>query len=60
MKNLPVEATGVSTDPYEVSNYRDVKGIETNRLRGGALIVVVDGIVGRSRKLCGICGKIGI
>jgi len=60
MKALPVEPTGVSTDPFEVSNYRDVPGIETNRLRGGALIVVVDGVVGRARKLVGICEQIGI
>jgi len=60
MKALPVEPTGVSTDPYEVSNYRDVPGIETNRLRGGALIVVVDGVVGRARKLSGLCEKMGI
>ena len=60
MKALPVEPTGVSTDPFEVSNYRDVQGIETNRLRGGALIVVVDGIVGRARKLSGLCEKMGI
>lgn len=60
LKALPVEPTGVSTDPYEVSNYRDVPGIETNRLRGGALIVVVDGVVGRARKLVGICENIGI
>ena len=58
MRNLPVEATGVGTDPYEVSSFRDVKGIETNRLRGGALIVVVDGIVGRAGKLCGVCEKL--
>jgi len=57
---IPVEATGVATDPYEVSNYRDVPGIETNRLRGGALIVVVDGIVGRARKLHGACEKLGV
>jgi len=55
LMNLPVEATGVGTDPYEVSSFRDVPGIETNRLRGGALIVVVDGIVGRAGKLCGVC-----
>ena len=55
LRSLTVEATGVSTDPFEVSNYRDVTGIETNRLRGGALIVVVDGIVGRAQKLLGIC-----
>ena len=60
LKALPVEPTGVSTDPYEISNYRDVTGIETNRLRGGALIVVVDGVVGRARKLHGICEKVGI
>ncbi len=60
IKNLPVEATGVSTERYEVSNYRNIPGIETNRLRGGALIVVVDGVVGRAAKLCGICEKLGL
>ena len=60
LKNLPVEATGVSTDQFEVSNFRDVTGIKTNRLRGGALIVVVDGIVGRARKLLGICENLDI
>ena len=60
LKSLPVEATGVSTDPYEVSNFRDVPGIKTNRLRGGALIVVVDGIVGRAGKLLGICEKLNL
>lgn len=60
IRNLPVEATGVSTDPYEVSNFRDVTGVETNRVRGGALIVVVDGVVGRAQKLCGICENIGL
>jgi DNA polymerase II large subunit len=60
LKNLPVEATGVSTDPYEVSNFRDVPGVKTNRLRGGALIVVVDGIVGRAGKLLGICENLDL
>ncbi|MBA7472277.1 hypothetical protein ES707_07599 [subsurface metagenome] len=60
IRNLTVEATGINTDPYDVSNYRDVPGIETNRLRGGALIVVVDGIVGRSQKLIGHCQRLGL
>jgi len=60
LRQIPVEATGVATDPYEVSNYRDVPGVETNRLRGGALIVVVDGIVGRARKLHGACESLGV
>ena len=60
IRQIPVEATGVATDQFEVSNYRDVAGIETNRLRGGALIVVVDGVVGRARKLHGACDKLGV
>ena len=60
LRNLPVEATGINTDPYDVSNYRDIPGIETNRLRGGALIVVVDGIVGRAQKLIGHCQRLGL
>jgi len=55
IKNLPVEATGVGTEKIEVSSFRNVQGIETNRVRGGALIVVVDGVIGRARKLLGIC-----
>jgi DNA polymerase II large subunit len=58
VRNLPVESTGVATDPYEVSTFRDIPGIETNRVRGGALIVVVDGVVGRARKLLGICERL--
>ncbi|MCW4035810.1 MAG: DNA polymerase II large subunit, partial [Candidatus Bathyarchaeota archaeon] len=60
IRHLTIEATGVGTDPYQVSNYRNIPGIETNRVRGGALIVVVDGVVGRARKLCGICEKLGL
>ncbi len=58
IRNLPVEVTGVATDRYEVSTFRDVPGVETNRVRGGALIVVVDGVVGRARKLMGICERL--
>jgi len=60
LKHLTVEATGVQTDPFEVANYRNISGVETNRLRGGALIVLVDGIVGRARKLIGITEKLGL
>ena len=60
LKHLAVEATGVQTDSFEVANYRNIPGVETNRLRGGALIVIVDGIVGRARKLIGITEKLGL
>jgi len=50
-KNLPVEVTGTQSDPIEVTLYRDLPRVETNRLRGGALRVVNDGIVGRRNKV---------
>jgi DNA polymerase II large subunit len=57
---LPVEATGVETDPVEVVSFRNLPRIETNRVRGGALRVVNDGLVGRSKKVIKIVEKIGI
>jgi len=57
---LPVEATGVETDPVEVVSFRNLPRIETNRVRGGALRVVNDGLIGRSKKVIKIVEKIGI
>lgn len=47
----PVEISGVATDEIPVPSYRDLDRIETNFLRGGALRVVNDGIVGRAKKV---------
>jgi len=60
LESLPVEVTGVESDPVEVSSFRNLPRIETNRVRGGALRVVNDGIVGRSVKVCAIIEKLGI
>lgn len=57
---LPVEVTGTESDPIEVSSYRNLPRIETNRVRGGALRVVNDGIVGRASKVLAIVEKLGI
>jgi DNA polymerase II large subunit len=57
---LPVEVNGVETDPVEVSSYRNVLRVETNRVRGGALRVVHDGLVGRSHKLLKIIDNLSI
>jgi len=48
---LPVEINGVETNPVEVIIHRNMKRIETNRVRGGALRVLNDGLIGRARKL---------
>ncbi|MDH3312574.1 MAG: DNA polymerase II large subunit [Nitrosopumilus sp.] len=49
--NLPVELDGVDTDPYEVVNHKSMTRIKTDRVRGGALRVLNDGLIGRSKKL---------
>jgi DNA polymerase II large subunit len=49
--SLPVELNGVDTDPVEVVGHRGMKRISTDRVRGGALRVMNDGLIGRSRKL---------
>jgi DNA polymerase II large subunit len=57
---IPVEVTGTQSDPVEVSSFRNLPRIETNRVRGGALLVVNEGIVGRSAKVWTIVEKLGI
>ena len=51
ISNLPVELDGVDTDPVELVNHRNMARIKTDRVRGGALRVLNDGIIGRSKKL---------
>jgi DNA polymerase II large subunit len=51
LKLVPIECTGTESDPVEVSSYRNLERIETNRVRGGALRVINDGIVGRALKV---------
>jgi DNA polymerase II large subunit len=60
IENLPVEIDGVWTDNYEVVIHRSMKRISTNRVRGGALRVLNDGIIGKSKKLFKLLGELGI
>lgn len=60
LQNLPVEATGTETDRIEVSSYRNLPRVETNRIRAGGLRVVNDGIVGRAQKVLRIVEEKGI
>ncbi|MGQ9718538.1 MAG: DNA polymerase II large subunit [Nitrososphaerales archaeon] len=58
--HLPVEIDGVETDPVEVIIHRSLKRISTDRVRGGALRVLNDGLIGRSRKLLKLVNDLGI
>ena len=51
ISNLPVELDGIDTDSVEIVSHRNMTRISTNRVRGGALRVLNDGLIGRSRKL---------
>jgi DNA polymerase II large subunit len=59
LDRLPVEVTGTESNPIEVSSFRNLQRVETNRVRGGALRVVNDGIVGRALKVLTIIEKLG-
>ncbi|MFX1589239.1 MAG: DNA polymerase II large subunit, partial [Promethearchaeota archaeon] len=51
VSRLPVEINGDSTEDEEVSAFRDLPRIETNNIRGGACLVLNDGILLKAPKL---------
>src|SRR5216117_2985344 len=60
MLRLPIEPNGVETDPVEVAVNRNIARIDTNRVRGGALRVINDGLLGRSQKVLRIVDRLGL
>jgi len=51
VEKLPVEINGDSTEDEEVSAFRNLPRIDTNKVRGGACLVLNDGIISKSPKL---------
>ncbi|PSG96190.1 DNA polymerase II large subunit [Thermoplasmatales archaeon SW_10_69_26] len=49
--NLPVGVNGEGTESEEVSGYRDLPRVETNQLRGGACLVVAEGLTLKAPKI---------
>jgi DNA polymerase II large subunit len=60
ISNLPVEIDGVETDPVEVVVHRNLKRVSTDRVRGGALRVLNDGIIGRAHKIGKVLRELNI
>ncbi|MFW9895366.1 MAG: DNA polymerase II large subunit, partial [Candidatus Thorarchaeota archaeon] len=60
VKNLPIEINGDSTEDEEVSAFRDLPRIETNHIRGGACLVLNDGILLKAPKLLKIARSMNI
>ncbi|MHA2251048.1 MAG: DNA polymerase II large subunit [Candidatus Kariarchaeaceae archaeon] len=50
-KNIPVMITGDPTESDEVGGYRNIESMDTNKVRGGACLVLNDGLVGRAKKI---------
>lgn len=55
--HIPVEVTGEQTDQVEVS-HRDLERVETNNIRGGALLAMVEGVIQKSKKIKKIANKL--
>ncbi|MGZ7115919.1 MAG: DNA polymerase II large subunit [Methanobacterium sp.] len=59
VKNIPVEVTGEPTDKVEVS-HRDLERVETNNIRGGALLALAEGIIQKAPKVKKYASKLEI
>lgn len=57
--HIPVEVTGEQTDQVEVS-HRDLERVETNNIRGGALLAMIEGVVQKSKKIHKISKSLGL
>jgi len=51
VSNCPVGINGEGTEEAEISGHRDLPRIETNRLRGGACLVIADGLCLKAPKI---------
>ncbi|MGB5910001.1 MAG: DNA polymerase II large subunit [Promethearchaeia archaeon] len=60
VKHLPVEINGDSTEDEEVSAFRNLPRIETNKIRGGACLVLNDGILLKAQKLLKIAKSMNL
>jgi DNA polymerase II large subunit len=58
--NIPVEITGEGTEKAEVSGHRDLPRIETNQLRGGAVLVLAEGVLQKAPKIAKYVKKLKI
>lgn len=60
VRNCPVCVDGDPTEEFEVSVYKDVPGVETNRVRGGIALVIGEGIAQKASKVLKYTKKVGL
>src|SRR2546425_4573430 len=60
VSNCPVAINGEGTEEAEISGFRDLPRVETNRIRGGACLVIADGMCLKAPKIQKHVKKLGI
>ncbi len=60
VEHLPIEINGDSTEDEEVSAFRDLPRVDTNKIRGGACLVLNDGILLKAPKLMKIATSMNL
>ncbi len=60
IKNCPVCIDGEPTEDIEVSAYKNVPGIETDRIRGGVPLVLCEGLAQKAAKVLKYTKKFGL
>ena len=49
-KNLPIQIAGEPTEKREVSNYKDLERVDTNKIRGGMCLAFSEGLAQKAQK----------
>jgi len=60
VSNLPVSVNGEGTEDEEISGHRDLPRVETNAVRGGACLVIADGLCLKAPKVQKHVRRLGI
>jgi len=60
VSNLPVSINGEGTEDEEISGHRDLPNVETNAVRGGACLVIADGLGLKAPKVLNHVKRLGI
>ena len=56
-EKLPVQIDGDPSEKWDVSNYKDLDRMETNKLRNGVCLVFGEGLTQKAKKFWGIFSK---
>ncbi len=49
-ENIPIQIAGDSTEKFEVSNFKNLKRVDTNRIRGGMCLIFSEGLAQKAAK----------